>query len=121
MTKKAEKLLPEVTDVQSLADANQQSMQTVLRSYTAWLQSTCQVQTEMLRFINKRIREDMEMPARFAQCKNPAEIVENQMSFATTMFQDYADESQKLLDLMAKATHDFAREAEAGLTTQLHD
>ncbi len=118
MSKKPEDVSPQVDDFEEITKANQQSMQTVLKSYNTWLQNACRVQTEMLRFINKRIRAEMEMPTRFADCKNPADVVERQMTFARMMFEDYADEGRKMLDLMTEAAHEVQHEVDTAFKEQ---
>ncbi|NNE23606.1 MAG: phasin family protein [Rhizobiales bacterium] len=101
MTKKSETIVPQADDVQDMIEVNRDAMQTALKSYNAWLNNACQVQTEILGFITKRVREDLEMPKRFSECTSPTEVVEHQVSFAQKMFTDYADESVRIMALMS--------------------
>ena len=102
MSKKPETILPQADDVQDMIEVNRDAVKTAMKSYNAWLNNACQVQTEILSFITKRVREDMEMPGRFAECKSPADVVERQVVFTQKMFADYADESMRILDLMSE-------------------
>lgn len=102
MTRKNETIVPQADDVQDMIEVNQDAMKTALQSYTSWLNNACQVQTEILGFISRRVREDLEMPKRFVDCKNPTEVVEHQVTFAQKMFSDYADESVKIMSLMSE-------------------
>lgn len=119
MSKKTETAVAQSTEIEDIAAKGEQSMQTIMQSYNTWLRSAGQVQAEMLRFINKRICEDLEMPVRMAQCKSPADMVERQMSFANTMMEDYADESRKMMALMTDVAHDLEVEADAAFTDPL--
>ena len=102
MTRKTDTVVPQADDVQDMIEVNQDAMKTALQSYNSWLNNACQVQTEILGFISRRVREDMEMPKRFADCTCPTEVVERQVSFTQKMFTDYADESVKIMALMSE-------------------
>ena len=103
MSKKTESIVPQADDIQDVIEVNRDAMQTAMKSYNAWLNNACQVQTEILGFITKRVHEDLEMPKRIADCKSPTEVVQHQVSFAQKMFTDYADESIRIMSLMSEA------------------
>ncbi len=102
MAKNSEQLFPVTPNLEEIAQASEQSMQTVMKSYNAWWRTAGEVQAEMLQFVNNRLSKDMEIPTRLAECKNPTDVAEQQMAFANTMLKDYADEGQRILDLMNK-------------------
>ena len=76
MTKKPESIVPQADDVQDMIEVNQDAMKTALQSYNSWLSNACQVQTEILGFISRRVREDLELPKRFAECLSLIHISE---------------------------------------------
>jgi len=81
----------------------QESLQSIMRSYTAWIETAVELQTETAKFVTERVRKDMELPARIAACGNPQDIYQEQVEFASTMITDYSDESQKITDILGKA------------------
>ncbi len=104
MPRKAETILPQADDVQDMIEVSEDAMSTAMDSYAAWLKNACEVQNELVSFVARRVREDIEMPMRFAECKSPADVLERQVVFTQKMFADYADESMKILDLMSDNT-----------------
>ena len=92
--------------------ATEQTFMPLLKSYNVWLDSAAKVQAESLRFILDRVRKDMEIPARLAECKSPVDVLEVQASFASTMVSDYLNETGKLLSLTMQGVRESASEAE---------
>jgi hypothetical protein len=50
----------------------------------------------------------MELPTRFAECRNPADIAKAQAEFASTMVADYFEAGRQMLNVMTDATQNFA-------------
>jgi hypothetical protein len=92
--------------------ATEQTFMPLLRSYNVWLDSAAKMQAESLRFILDRVRKDLEIPARLAECKSPVDVLEVQASFASTMVSDYLNETGKLLSLTMEGVRESASEAE---------
>lgn len=101
--------LPSPEDVRT---ATEQTLMPLLRSYNVWLDSAAKVQAESLRFVLDRVRKDLEMPARLAECKSPVDMFELQAKFASTMVSDYLTETGKLLSLTMQGVRESAHEAE---------
>ena len=53
-------------------------------------------QIEFCHFMGHRWERYLDMPARVAQCKTPADLVQLESEFVTRMAQDYADQGTKL-------------------------
>lgn len=92
--------------------ATEQTFMPLLQSYNVWLDSAAKMQAESLRFILDRVRKDLEIPARLAECKSPVDVLEVQASFASTMVSDYLNETGKLLSLTMQGVRESASEAE---------
>jgi hypothetical protein len=100
-------------------DFNQLSPDALLRPYDTWYRNTERMQKELMRFWGKRLREDMELPARIAECSNAGEVLAKQVSFAGSMFNDYAAENLKLLEIACDTFTECEEQAEAALTGPL--
>ncbi len=103
MTKQEKKSDHEASILESASDFGQDSLQSMMRSYTTWLETTVELQSEAARFVTDRVRKDMEMPGRIAACGSPQDIYQEQMDFASTLFTDYTDEGQKIAGILSKA------------------
>ncbi len=103
MTKQESKVQLDGSGLESATAMGQESLQTMMRSYSAWMQTAAELQTETARFMAERVRKDMEMPARLVACGNPLDVYQEQMDFASTMMSDYSDEGQKIAGILSKA------------------
>ena len=101
-------------------DFNQLSPEALMKPYEAWQRSAERVQEELMKFWDKRLREDMELPARLAECSNASEVIAQQVSFATTMFNDYTEENLKLLEIACDSAAEAEHQAEAAITGPLN-
>jgi len=63
-------------------------------------------------FVSKRIKEDMAMPARLAECKSPMEVIDVWADFYRTAMEQYADHARSMTQLGQQALEDTVREAE---------
>ncbi len=103
MTKQEKKLEQEASIFESASEIGQDSLQSMMRSYSTWLETTVKLQSEAARFVTERVRKDMEMPSRLAACGSPQDIYQEQLDFASTLFSDYTDEGQKIAGILSKA------------------
>jgi hypothetical protein len=99
-----------------IAIGNQNSLMAILNSYEKWVRSTVQIQSELMDFVSMRMKKDLEIPQRLAQCSDTADLIEQHMEIANTMIKDYADENQKIMKLISQATLDIELEAESALS-----
>ena len=99
---------------------NQLSLDALAMPYDTWVRSAGRVQDELLQFFGKRLREDVELSVRLAECSNASEVLEQQMSFATTMFNDYASENLKIMGIVCDTAGQLEHQAEEAVTGPLH-
>ncbi len=66
-------------------------------------------QIELCRFFENRLKLFLDMPARFAQCKTPAEAAQLHMEFMNRLSQEYAQESAKLIQPMSQLMTQWTR------------
>jgi uncharacterized protein YjbJ (UPF0337 family) len=79
-------------------------------AYEHWFERMMDVQRQSIELMSERMRKAMELPARIAECRNPADIAKFQAEFATTMVSDYFEAARKMLTVMTDATQEFAQE-----------
>lgn len=63
-------------------------------------------------FVSKRIKEDMAMPTRLAECKSPMEVIDVWADFYRTAMEQYADHTRSMTVLGQQALEDTVRQAE---------
>ncbi len=63
--------------------------------------------SEMLAFGNKRLRENLERSESLVGCKNAEEAFRTQFDFAQSATQQYLDQTNNLLTILAKMTENF--------------
>ncbi len=71
--------------------------QTVLEMQREWLIGMGQLQRDYLTFIGERMRKDVEIAKRIAECRDMKAAVELQSAFAETAREDYMSEAQRML------------------------
>ena len=72
----------------------------------AWLD----VMNESARFVQERIKHDIETQQAMLKCKTPGELMEVQNAFYQTAMQQYAEEAAKLFRMMTDAAGETAEE-----------
>ena len=76
MSGKAKTKEAAVASTDQMGDLNQLSLEALAKPYNTWLQSAAQLQDELMRFYGQRIKEDMELSARLAECNNASEVLQ---------------------------------------------
>lgn len=74
------------------------------------------LQSEWMRFIQKRLGEDGHLPEKLMNCKTPADFLQVQVNFVNDFFKDYAQEFQKMGEMMRNATNDSLATAQKSAT-----
>jgi hypothetical protein len=88
--------------------------QTMLEMQREWLTGMGQIQRDYLTFLGERMRKDIEIARRMAECRDMKAAMELQSAFVETAREDYMEEAQKLLALGREITeHCVERLAEA--------
>src|SRR3546814_10521340 len=68
----------------------------------AMFSGLAEVSQEMMSFAGDRLRADMESAEDFAKAGSPQELFDKQCSFARRAAQQYAEETSKLICMMAR-------------------
>jgi hypothetical protein len=77
------------------------------------------VQRQSIELMSERMRKAIELPARFAECRNPADIANAQAEFVSTMVADCFEAGRKMLNVLTKATSNFAQEQTEAIGQQV--
>ena len=59
---------------------------------------------ELMTFGRNRLKEDLDMPQKLAECKTPQEMANVCIGFYQTAFKQYADEASQISRICAKVT-----------------
>ena len=78
--------------------------QTMLEMQREWLAGMGQMQRDYLTFIGERMRKDIEIAKRMAECRDVQAAMELQTAFVETARDDYLEEAQKLLAMGRELT-----------------
>jgi hypothetical protein len=70
---------------------------------SAPLKASARCQLELLGLANRRTQAYMQAPTRFAQCRTPQDVLNEQMAFWRTAGEQYAETSRKVFDAWAFA------------------
>ncbi len=73
------------------------------KASSAWFDGVSQMQAEATRFFNSRVGKDAAAIAEFGQCTTAAEAFAMQVRYVDDVFNDYAAESQRMLELAGDA------------------
>lgn len=73
-----------------------------VKSYGVFLQKLGKLNDEMMHFCAQRWKQDMEMPARISQMREPGDVAEVYAGFCKKMLQDYSDQAQRVMDLVGR-------------------
>jgi hypothetical protein len=96
--------------------------QTMLEMQREWLAGMGQIQRDYLTFIGERMRKDIEIAKRMAECRDVQAAMELQSAFVETARDDYLEEAQKLLAMGRELTESCVeRLAEAPTKTNGRD
>ena len=94
-SKRQAKALPADGAGDPIADAGQALFNDALR----W-------QEEVARFMQERLKRNMECCESLLSCREPTEALEVQSRFASAMVEDYVTETHKLIDIAANISRD---------------
>jgi hypothetical protein len=96
--------------------------QTMLEMQREWLVGVGQMQRDYLTFIGERMRKDIEIAKRMAECRDVKAAMDLQAAFVETARDDYLEEAQKLLAMSRDLTETCVeRLAEVPAKTNGHD
>lgn len=95
---------------------NAQTMESLAKSYGSLFETVGKVNGQTLNFCVERWKEDVEMPAKIAQCKAPEEVGEAYAHFLSKMMNDYSEQAHRVMDLMGDVAKDSFPLAQNGQT-----
>ena len=95
MTRQIE-LTPSFLDIQTLCGINPESIDYPERACRTWCKTAGKIQRHATEFLNNRLAKDSAAIARFGQCRNPVEVFNAQIDYASNAFADLVDEGQKI-------------------------
>ena len=89
-----------------MLDANFAIMEAYARGSAAMMKGMANLNAEMARFAEDRIRANIERTQSLLQTSDPADVVELQVDFARSAAEQYFTEGTRLLDLAAGVTEE---------------
>ncbi len=90
------------TPYEALVGKNGENVTAVMSAGEAMFSGMAEVSQEMMDFASRRLRQDIECAEDFAKASTPDELFEKQCSFARRAAQQYAEETSKLIGMMAR-------------------
>lgn len=87
---------------QALAGKNGEHVTAVMSAGEAMFNGLTEMHQEMMDFAGQRLQADMECAEDFTKASSPEELFEKQCSFARRASQHYAEETSKLIGMMAR-------------------
>ncbi len=93
---------------ESFSAINGQALNFFTEAFTRWVKNANATSSELLHFVNARLNKDMQVLARFAECKKPEEFLALQSDVCASLFSDYAQESSKLFGMLTAAGEEAA-------------
>jgi hypothetical protein len=108
------------TAYESLVGKNGGNVSAVMSAGEAMFSGLAEVSQEMMSFANTRLRADMECAEDFAKASSPEDLFEKQCSFARRAAEQYAEETSKLIGMMARIQQSCWAPMEACTKSALH-
>lgn len=90
------------TAYEAFVGKNGENVTAVMSASEAMFSGLAQMSQEILGFAGTRLQADMECAEDFARAKSPEELFEKQCSFARRAAEQYAEETSKLIAMMAR-------------------
>ena len=88
-------------------------------AYENWFERMMDVQRQSIELMSERMRKAMELPARFAECRNPADLAKFQAEFASNMVSDYFEAARRMMTVLTDATQELAQEQTGAVEQQV--
>jgi len=108
------------TAYETLVGKNGENVTAVMSAGEAMFAGMAEVSQEMMTFAGERLRQDIETAEDFAKASSPEELFEKQCSFAQRAAQQYAEETSKLIRMMARIQQSCWKPVEECTKAALH-
>lgn len=84
------------------SELNGQSLNFMFETFPPMAMAFTKWTMELVRFGAKRANEYNELPGRMAKCQSAADLYAEQIRFFTSLREDYAEETGRMLDLVTR-------------------
>jgi hypothetical protein len=108
------------TTYEALVGKNGENVTAVMSAGEAMFAGMAEMSQEMMTFAGDRLRQDIETAEDFAKATSPEELFEKQCSFAQRAAQQYAEETSKLIRMMARIQQSCWKPVEECTKAALH-
>ena len=108
------------TAYEALVGKNGENVTAVMSAGEAMFSGFAEISQEMMDFAGTRLRADMECAEDFSKATSPEDLFEKQCSFARRAAQQYAEETSKLIAMMARIQQSCWAPMEACTKQALH-
>ena len=108
------------TAYEALVGKNGENVSAVMTAGEAMFAGMAEISQEMMTFAGERLRHDIETAEDFAKAQSPEELFEKQCSFAQRAAQQYAEETSKLIRMMARIQQSCWKPVEERTKAALH-
>ena len=88
--------VPSLFDARTLWGMKPGSFDYAERAYRAWCETAGEIQSQATQFLNNRLAKDSAAIARLGRCRNPVDVFNAQIDYASNAFADFVDEGQKV-------------------------
>ena len=85
------------------------------------MKSVARAQAEMIGFMSRRARACFEAPSQLTQCRNPQDLLHEQMRFWDLAAEEYKETSRRVLEAWAPLSPKAAPETAAPAAARVHD
>lgn len=86
--------------VQSFFQMYFSGLDTLSQTYDPFTKNFARGQLELMGLMNRRAQALMEFPSRLGQCRNPQDLVEEQMRYWRTAYEQYSETVERMAELM---------------------
>ena len=93
-------------DLSALLQIQQSGLNTLQDMHKAFVKGTAAYNEELLSFLNKRFKEDIEACGQFANCSKPQDVYEVYSKFLQKTMTQYMEEAEKISNLGSKMLGD---------------
>ena len=100
-------------DMDGMAAAGQKSMLTFAHLHSKLLRNTLEMNAEILDFVHKRVREDIRTNDALSRCDDVSQAAEVVSGFYQKAFEDYSDQTTKLMKLGTEVTRHSIEDVQA--------
>lgn len=96
------------------------NLEVATRAARAYYNGVSKLNQEMMNFVNTRVRKDIETARSFMTSKNSESAFHTQAEFVEGAIRDYADETSKIMHLVADMAHETLTPMEERAEEMLH-